>query len=341
MWEPDDYLDALYKKTMESHAYDFGKEKDRIRLKEKLAYSLGRFPVNNKEFNEETISESETAEYYREQIVIKSVDGLVMPMYILTPKQKKKEYPAVLALHGHGYGSGEVVGLSLDGSEAEGSVGIHHHFGIELVRRGMKVIAPELVGFGDRRLIEDKKKEKANSCYRLAVNLLMHGKTLAGLRVHEAIRALDYIGELKDVEQDRLGIMGFSGGGLIAALTAILDNRIHATVLSGFTNTFRESILASDHCLDNYIPGLLTIAELPELIGLIHPRALFIETGTNDGCFPITGARSAIDRISHIYNSTSTGGSFGYDIFEGGHEVNGRMALDWLKNQLIIGGEKS
>lgn len=54
-------------------------------------------------------------------------------------------------------------------------------FAVELVRRGMVVAAPELLGFGDRRYPEDKAiGPKQSSCLRLAVHLLMLGRTLAG-----------------------------------------------------------------------------------------------------------------------------------------------------------------
>ena len=85
----------------------------------------------------------------------------------------------------------------------------------------------------------------------------------------------------------KIGCMGISGGGLVAAFTSILDERIKATVISGYTSTFKGSIMDRRHCLDNYIPGILEYTEMPDLIGLIAPRALFIEAGTADHLFPL------------------------------------------------------
>ncbi len=77
----------------------------------------------------------------------------------------------------------------------------------------MKVIAPELIGFGDRMLSRDKQNDMPCSCELMAVQLLMSGRTLAGLRIFETMRVLDLIDTYSDAQKDSTGIMGFSGGG--------------------------------------------------------------------------------------------------------------------------------
>jgi dienelactone hydrolase len=152
----------------------------------------------------------------------------------------------VLALHGHGYGSREIVGLKPDGSPDAGPPGIHRHFAVSLVKRGVAVIAPDVVGFGERRLEADLREnpDAPSSCYCLATQLLMLSKTLTGLRVHEARAALDYFASRPDVDARRIGVMGFSGGALIANALGALDERIRAMVLTGFPTTFRDSIFS-------------------------------------------------------------------------------------------------
>ncbi|QAS52168.1 dienelactone hydrolase family protein [Halobacillus litoralis] len=299
---------------------------------EKLTEVLGDFPqVEPREygFTEELV---DCGLYLRHRVFFSSVEGMKVPMYILTPKTNSsgQEVPAVLALHGHGYGSREMVGLFPNGSNRTFPT-IHNDLAVQLVKKGMKVFVPEIIGFGDRKLEEDREKE--NSCYTLATHLLMAGKTLAGLRTYEARGALDYI---KDVDQqDCVGVIGFSGGGLIATLTSILDDRIQATVLSGFPSTFKGSILASEHCIDNYIPGLLNLTEMPQLIGLIAPKALFIEAGEDDPVFPSKHTKLAIEKIEAIYQRKNKEYAFQHEIFQGGHEVSGDTSLEWLRNHLI------
>lgn len=154
------------------------------------------------------------------------------------------------------------------------------------MKQGFVVAAPEVLGFGDRRLAEDLKSGEPgrNSCFRLSAALLMTGQTMAGCRIYETMRALDYLQQRDEVDGERIGIMGISGGGLVAGFTAALDERISSAVVSGYANTFQDSILTRNHCLDNYIPGILLEAEMPDLLGLIAPRGLFLEAGTQTIC---------------------------------------------------------
>ena len=110
----------------------------------------------------------------------------------------------------------------------------------------MVVIAPDVAGFGERRLDADlaRNPDAPNSCHRLSTGLMMHGKTLAGLRVAETLKALEYVAERPEVQANQIGIMGFSGGGLISFLSAALDERIRVAVLAGYPNTFKDSIMA-------------------------------------------------------------------------------------------------
>jgi len=162
----------------------------------------------------------------------------------------------------------------------------------------------------------------------------MEGKRLEGLRVWEARCVLDFMEMDKEEDVNRIGMMGFSGGALVTSYTAALDLRVQATVLTGFTNTFRGSIMAMHHCIDNYIPSILNIAELPEWIALIAPRNLFIEAGEKDPIFPRPYVKDAIERIEEYYHNRPE--KFSYDIFPGVHQISGRKAYDWLKNKLIV-----
>ncbi|RIX52793.1 dienelactone hydrolase [Paenibacillus nanensis] len=334
MNELEPFLADNYEQTAAKRQSD----KDYASLREEmlkgLRKALGEFACAP-DMSVTVLEKKEFDDYIRERIALRTSGHLSMPVYMLTPKNKAGLKPAAIAVHGHGYGSREIVGLTADGAEDTETPGIHQHFALQLVRRGFKVFAPEIVGFGDRMLESDREKGLRSSCNTLSRHLLMSGRTLAGLRVHETLQLLKLIHTDPDVDAGRIGMMGFSGGGLIAAYASALDERVKATVLCGFTNTFKKSILAVDHCIDNYIPGILDIAELPDLIGLIAPRALFIESGANDRIFPEDGTREAIARLKEIYAGMQAADQLDEDIFEGAHEISGRRSYDWLAKTLI------
>lgn len=338
MLNPDDYLEHLYNNLNEETSQALKKPwiDRKVDVRSKLLECLGDFPKRSSELNPIVCERVDKGDHFLERVMYQTDINLQVAAFVLIPKRLTGKAPVVLAWHGHGYGSREIVGLQPDGNTDDAAPGIHQHFALKLVQRGMIVVAPEIIGFGDRRLLVDKEKDpkKNSSCFSLASRLLLYGKTLAGLRIYEAIRSLDYLLTRKDVDPERIGCMGFSGGGLIASLASALDERIKATVICAFTSTFRGSLLAMNHCIDNYMPSILPYADLPELIGLIAPRALFVESGIHDPLFPVASVQEAIVKLKEIYQAEGTEGKFEVDLFPGKHEVSGRKSYDWLAEQL-------
>lgn len=324
-------------------------------LSQRFRQRLGEFPSEPADLNPLLLERTQCDGYIRERIEITTYEGLRMPLYLLIPDQalpnsnaQKGSHdpdspdprPVVLAIHGHGCGSREIVGLHPDGSARKSQSGLHKDFALSLVRQGFVVVAPELLGFGDRRLAEDlalaAEDPGKNSCFRLSSALLMAGQTMAGYRIYETMRALDYVQTRREADSGRVGIMGISGGGLVAGFTAALDPRIACAVVSGYTNTFAASILSRNHCLDNYIPGILLEAEMPDLLGLIAPRGLFVEAGANDHLFGPAGVREALDRLQVLFQASGRPNGIEADLFEGGHEIHGNPAFAWLNRQLMM-----
>lgn len=339
MWRPDALLESLYNEAVgktKDRQVSMSAEQRKRHLKRVLRQLLGPFESNDS--HKPVLLEQEMCDgYIRERIELSAVPGVSFAAYVLIPTGNQgKPLPAVVAVHGHGYGSREITGMNPDGSRDLEPPGIHQHFAVRLARRGLVVIAPDVAGFGERRLAADlaRNPEAPNSCHRLSTELMMHGKTLAGLRAAETLTALDYLAGRPEVHAGRIGIMGFSGGGLISFLCAALDERIQAAVLAGYPNTFKDSILAMQHCVCNYIPGMLHHAELPEWMGLISPRPLFLESGTDDRIFPAVGFNSAVDQLREIYRRAGAEEKLQTDLFPGAHQISGRYSYGWLVEQL-------
>ncbi|SFA76055.1 Alpha/beta hydrolase family protein [Cohnella sp. OV330] len=336
----EQYLDALKQEAAEKREARGLPVTDeaRDRLIETFGRLLGEFPEAGDDPKPQLLERVACDGYTRELVEIGTVEGLRMRAYVLVPAGADSEaarLPAVIALHGHGYGAREIVGLEPDGRERAGAAGLHKDFAVSLARQGFVAIAPELAGFGDRRLAEDIAQGPGqSSCFRLAVHLLMIGRTVAGLRVRETRSAIDYAQSRAEVDPTRISIMGISGGGLVAGFAAALDPRVRCAVVSGYASLFEESILDRNHCLDNYIPGLLPEAEMPDLLGLIAPRSLFLESGDTDRVFPREPALKAYEQLKRIYADVGAVDAVQADFFEGGHEIHGEPAYAWLREQL-------
>lgn len=274
--------------------------------------------------------------YRRDRIELELLSGMRFRAYVLVPGGAPAKAPAVLAVHGHGYGSRQITGLLPDGAPDPDDLDGHHHFAVALARRGLLVMAPDVVGFGERRSRTDRgyDAEAGNSCYRLASTLLMQGATLTGLRVVELLGVLDQLVGRDDVDPERIGIVGHSGGSMLSMIVAALDDRVRASVLCGYPNTFADSIRSVRHCLCNYLPGVLALAEQPDLLELIMPRRLFLESGERDPIFPRGGFERAAAQLAKAYATAGVADWFGTDLHPGGHEVSGWQSFAWLERAL-------
>ena len=92
------------------------------------------------------------------------------------------------------------------------------------------------------------------------------------------------------------------------------------------------------HCIDNYVPGVLEFAELPEVIGSLAPHPLFIASGKQDPIFPIQGVEKAVAYLEQVYEKAGVRERLGVHLYEGVHEVNGSQAYPWLV-EVLRGGK--
>ncbi|TDU83971.1 alpha/beta hydrolase family protein [Kribbella voronezhensis] len=275
--------------------------------------------------------------YRRDRVELEVLPGIRFGAYVLVPDGIRAPSPGVLAVHGHGYGSRQIIGLGADDSSDADGNDLYGRFAVQLVRRGLVVIAPDVVGFGERMTDVDRAYDSAapSSCYRLSMELMMSGYTLTGLRIAELLGVLDAVAAHPDIDRDRIGIFGHSGGSLWSMIAMALDERIRAGVLCGFANTFADSFLAVHHCACNFVPGLLTVAEQPDLLALLAPRPLFLESGAEDPIFPASGFRSAVESVSAVYTDLEAADCFRSDLVPGvEHAVSGRLSYDWLAETL-------
>jgi dienelactone hydrolase len=305
------------------------------KLRTKITELLGGFPANAEPLAARVLETKDLGGFTREKIVFTSRPGMEVVSYLLKPKGKQGPLPVVLCIPGHGRGADDIVGIAENGTERTDKAGYQHDFAIQVVEAGMAALAIEPIAFGARRDPRTKSKGAGTSaCQPAAGAALLLGETMIGWRVYDTMRAIDYVETRKDLDSKRVGCMGISGGGTVTLFASALDMRIQAAMVSGYLNTFRDSILAISHCMDNYVPGILNWAEMSDVAGLIAPRPFFAESGERDSIFPIAAANQAFAEVKKVYAVLGAEEKMGRQIFDDVHVFNGAKGIPWLAAQL-------
>src|SRR5262249_17618830 len=204
------------------------------------------------DFDPHVIESVKEEGYTREKIVIQVQPGEYMPCYVLIPDSVPGPLKPMIALHGHGtWGAKGIIGLTESSPELE-FIRLHNYdYARQFALRGFMVFAPVLRAFGDRmetlkQPVDTVPNEEMwlSSCKPLGMNLLLRGQTLLGWRVWDVMRLIDYIQTRPEKMSDTLGCVGLSGGGMITLFTTALDVRISAAVVSGYFNSFKDSIMS-------------------------------------------------------------------------------------------------
>jgi len=258
---------------------------------------------------------------------VKALCWLCMP----DDADPKRPRPAMIATPGHGMGGKDLLAMDATGSPRAEGEGYQKDYALQALRLGYPTLVVEPLGFGERRdadIMANKSGESGcHAAYTLAAML---GTSLARLRVNDLQRAVDYLQTVPGIDAKRIGLMGISGGGQMALWTTAVEPRIKAAIVSGYLNTFRDSVMGMHHCICNFIPGLAKHFNMVDLAALVAPRPILIQAGTKDPIFPIKATRSAIARARTIYRTFEAEKAVTPDIFVGDHQWSPRKVPAFL-----------
>lgn len=182
--------------------------------------------------------------------------------------------------------------------------------------------------------------------------------------VWDVLRLLDYLETRADVDARRIGMIGFSKGGMETYLAAAVDARIAVAVpcigVQSFrwaldqnawqsrVGTFQTAIngAAKDEGVtdintafvrkfyDRVMPGIYGEFDGPEMLPLIAPRPLLIINGDSDARTPLPGLMDCVERARQAYSNAKAEDKIVLRIQEKtGHAVTPaarQAALDWF-----------
>ncbi|RPE06031.1 xylan esterase [Chitinophaga lutea] len=241
--------------------------------------------------------------YTVEHIVYESQPGFYVTGSLFLPAQSGKA-PAVIYCSGH----------SANGYRSPA----YQRVMLNLVKKGFVVFAFDPVGQGERLEYYDtatrqsRHKWPSNEHSYPGAQLFMAGGTLARQMIWDGIRAVDYLLTRKEVDPQRIGITGRSGGGTQCAYIAAFDERIKAAAPENYITSFRrlfESIGPQD-AEQNFLGGIARGLDMGDLLTVRAPKPCLMITTTRD-MFSIQGATETAKEVTAMYAALGKKDNFG------------------------------
>ncbi|MBU0714037.1 MAG: hypothetical protein KJ964_01605 [Verrucomicrobia bacterium] len=316
---PSEHHGYLTSRTIPSLRYDGGDVKQwQTKLRRKLRQLVGEMIKERCPLRPRQIWKHCHPLGTIEKVAFTSEPYADVVAYVCLPQDVKPPYTFMVCLQGHSTGMHNSIAVQREDETKALKVEGDRDFGLGCMSRGIAALCIEQRSFGERR--EQKQKQVSpHGCHDATMQALMLGRTLIGERVYDVDRGIDYLSQRGDADMSSIGVMGNSGGGTISVFSAALLPRIAFAMPSCYFCTFRDSIMSIYHCADNYIPGLLRYAEMPDIMGLFAPKPVVLVAGKEDDIFPISATRQGFRDLRRIYNACGAGGSCHLVIGAGGH----------------------
>lgn len=238
----------------------------------------------------------ERPDFRVEKVMYQSQPGFFVTAALFVPRNLTAPAPGILYCSGHS-------------AEAFRSP-IYQHVIINLVKKGFVVLAFDPFGQGERVQYLDLEIRESRiggptleHSYPGAQALLL-GQTVAKQVIWDGIRSLDYLSSRSEVDRDRLGVTGRSGGGTQTVYIAAMDRRVRAAAPECYVTSLRrllESIGPQD--AEQNIPGAIVRGiDHFDLLAIRAPRPLLVIATTRD-FFSIQGTRETVQELKQVYTS--------------------------------------
>ena len=220
-------------------------------------------------------------------------------------------YPAILIPCGHSH-TGKAAGQ-------------YQRAAILFARNGMAALCYDPVGQGERYQVIDKKG--GNSWFsdiprKLAVphpsvrhlcttehtlmgtGSILLGENFAQYRIWDGMRAIDYLQSRTDIQPDKIGCTGNSGGGTLTSYLMALDDRIVAASPGSYLTSFRKLIeVKGPQDAEQNIFGQIAFGMgASDYLNMRAPVPILVCASTRDATFPIEGTRKVFREASRFYS---------------------------------------
>lgn len=227
-----------------------------------ILVSTGQYPKSeDTPLRTKIFDKIERKDYTIEKVYFESYPGFFCTGNLYRPIGKNSPFPAIASPHGH-WAHGRLENTEL------GSIPSRC---INFAKQGYVVFSYDMVGYNDSG------KQVEHRQFNVGTQGEIWGISLMGLQLQNGIRAIDFLQGLPDVDSDRIGCTGASGGGTQTFMLMAIDQRIQVAAPVNMISAHMQG-----GCLCENSPNLRIDFSNMEIGAMMAPRPLLLVSATGD-----------------------------------------------------------
>jgi cephalosporin-C deacetylase-like acetyl esterase len=314
------YLNAIGRNELAERAHETARiqtqasaEQRKEAVREKILRLIGGLPDYRGPLNTKNAGVLERGDYRIEKVIFESLPGFYVPANIYVPSRGHGPFPAILMPVGH---------------SDEGKVSGQRQIAIGFARIGFIAMTYDPIGQGERALYYDPDlgASKVGGCTdqhsHMNGSTTLIGDNVARYRIWDGMRAIDYLLSRQDVDAQRIGCTGCSGGGTLTTYISALDDRVKVAAPACYMTSWKE-LLAGPGPQDgeqSFAQMLSEGLDEADFVELFAPKPWLIASTIED-FFPLEGARQTFEEAKRIYGLYGAGDRVDWFVGPGGHGV--------------------
>lgn len=304
-------------------------ESRRKYIRQKIWEALGPLPQKTP-LNARVVGSIEGEDYRIEKVIFESRPQFYVTANLYLPKGRSGPFPAILFPLGHERG------------------GKTNHTWQRILtafaRQGFVALAWDPVGQGERKQYFDPdlgtSKLEASTLEHtmLGWQSLLLGRSMAFYTIWDGIRALDYLLSRPEVDPERVGVTGNSGGGTHTAYLAALDDRLKVAAPSCYLTSWEILLrtIGPQDAEQNFQGFIAAGLDQSDFVLAAAPKPYLILAAIRD-FFAIRGTREVYKEASLVYDRLGYRGRlelFSADDTHGYTEPRRKASIKWFARWL-------
>lgn len=269
-------------------------------------------------------------DYTIERVTFESLPDFLVTANLFLPKKAGK-HPAILFPLGH-WDQGKPAA---------------QHMAANLASKGFVVLTYDPIGQGERQQAFDTRANRSligggtEQHFMAGANAILIGQSFARYRIWDAKRGIDYLTSRAEVDGERIGVTGCSGGGTVTTYISALDPRVKVSAPACYMNSFRLVFSgpvgdSEQSPLDFISSGL----DETDYVELFAPKPWLI-SNTELDFFTPAGAKIVYEEAKRWYNLFGAEDKIKWVVGPGGHGTPEKVREEiygWMMKWLNVPG---